>query len=413
MNFFSRKKKVANIGEQQVGKNVTIIWLILLTCFALLTWANYAELDEVTNGQGTVITWNRSQVIQARDGGVIRELMVREGDIVEANQQLAILDATRFQAGYNEVGAKVKALAVSIARLTAEIKDEKGDPNFILLLREYSSGIEDKDHSDEELLNENKVLIDHEMSLLLSRRRSLEENISGLQRSLKLTQNELGLIRPLVTKGAVSQVEELRLRREENELKNKITEVRNNYFEQAKEELVKKKNELDSIYFQLLQREDQLASTVIISPVKGIVKDVQVTTVGGVLEPGGKLMEVVPSEDQLLIEVKINPRDIAFIHPNQKAIVKVSAYESSIYGTMDATVERISPDTIQDQVRREQYFYKVFVRTDRSALETADGKLHEIVPGMLATVDIKTGKKTVLDYLIKPLNKAKEALRER
>lgn len=413
MNFFSRKKKVANIGEQQVGKNVTIIWLILLTCFALLTWANYAELDEVTNGQGTVITWNRSQVIQARDGGVIRELMVREGDIVEANQQIAILDATRFQAGYNEVGAKVKALAVSIARLTAEIKDEKSEPNFILLLREYSSGIEDKDHTDEELLNENKVLIDHEMSLLLSRRRSLEENISGLQRSLKLTQNELGLIRPLVTKGAVSQVEELRLRREENELKNKITEVRNNYFEQAKEELVKKKNELDSIYFQLLQREDQLASTVIISPVKGIVKDVQVTTVGGVLEPGGKLMEVVPSEDQLLIEVKINPRDIAFIHPNQKAIVKVSAYESSIYGTMDATVERISPDTIQDQVRREQYFYKVFVRTDRSALETADGKLHEIVPGMLATVDIKTGKKTVLDYLIKPLNKAKEALRER
>lgn len=124
-------------------------------------------------------------------------------------------------------------------------------------------------------------------------------------------------------------------------------------------------------------------------------------------------MEVVPSEDQLVIEVKINPRDIAFIHPNQKAIVKVSAYESSIYGTMDATVERISPDTIQDQVRREQYYYKVFVRTERSALETRDGKLHEIVPGMLATVDIKTGQKSVLDYLLKPLNKAKEALRER
>ncbi|GKX61791.1 HlyD family type I secretion periplasmic adaptor subunit [Pragia fontium] len=413
MSFFNKKKRIANIGEQEMGKNTTIIWLILITCFVLIVWANFAELDEVTNGQGTVVTWNRSQVIQTRDGGVIRELMVREGDIVTAGQQLAILDATRFQAGYNEIGAKVKALAVSIARLTAEIKDEKGRPDFILLLREYNSGIEDKNLSDKELMDENKVLIDHEMSLLLSRRRSLDENVSGLQRSLKLTQNELNLIRPLVTKGAVSQVEELRLRREENELKNKVTEARNHYFEQAKEELVKKKNELDSIYFQLLQRKDQLASTIIVSPVKGIVKDVQVTTVGGVLEPGGKLMEVVPSEDQLLIEVKINPRDIAFIHPNQKAIVKVSAYESSIYGTMDATVERISPDTIQDQVRREQYYYKVFVRTERSALETPDGKLHEIVPGMLATVDIKTGKKTVFDYLIKPLNKAKEALRER
>ncbi|WP_228350798.1 HlyD family type I secretion periplasmic adaptor subunit [Limnobaculum sp. M2-1] len=413
MSLFSKKKKTISMHGDPVQKHTYIIWMILLTCFALLLWANYAELDEVTSGQGTVITWNRSQIIQARDGGVIRELMVREGDLVNAGQQLAVLDATRFQAGYDEIGAKVKGLAVSIARLTTEIKDDNSKPDFLLLLREFSGGIAYKDMSDEELLADNKVLIDHEMSLLITRRRGLDENISGLQRSLKLTVNELNLIRPLVVKGAVSQVEELRLRREENELKNKITEARNHYFEQAKEELVKKKNELDSIYFQLLQRKDQLTSTVINSPVKGIVKDVQVTTVGGVLEPGGKLMEVVPSEDQLVIEVKINPRDIAFIHPNQKAIVKVSAYESSIYGTMDATVERISPDTIQDQVRREQYYYKVFVRTERSALETPDGKIHEIVPGMLATVDIKTGKKSVLDYLIKPLNKAKEALRER
>ncbi|SQI40818.1 Type I secretion system membrane fusion protein PrsE [Leminorella richardii] len=413
MTFFKKNNELTDVSDIQSGKNAKIIWIILSTCLLLLVWGYFAELDEVTNGQGTVITWNRSQIIQARDGGVIRELMVREGDLVEANQQLAILDSTRFEAGYNEVGAKVKALAVSIARLTAEIKGEKEQPDFIVFLRSYSSEANDKALNDEELLKEHKVLIDHEMSLLLSRRRSLDENVSGLQRSLKLTNNELALIRPLVAKGAVGQVEELRLRKEENDLKNRITEARNHYFEQAKEELVKKKNELDSIYFQLLQRKDQLASTVITSPVKGIVKDVQVTTVGGVLEPGGKLMEVVPSEDQLVIEVKINPRDIAFIHPNQKAIVKVSAYESSIYGTMDATVERISPDTIQDQVRREQYYYKVFVRTERSALETRDGKLHEIVPGMLATVDIKTGQKSVLDYLLKPLNKAKEALRER
>ena len=411
MSLFSKKKSIG-IGEDNIGNNTTIIWLILITCLTLFIWAYFAQLDEVTSGQGTVITWNRSQIIQARDGGVIRELMVREGDFVGAGQQLAILDATRFQAGYDEVGAKVKALAVSIARLTAEIKDETGAPDFITMLREYDGG-QSVTLDDKGLLADNRVLIDHEMSLLIARRRSLEENISGLQRSLKLAVNELNLVHPLVLKGAVSQVEELRLRREENEFKNKISDARNHYFEQAKEELVKKKNELDSIYFQLLQRKDQLASMVVTSPVKGIVKDVQVTTMGGVLEPGGKLMEVVPSEEQLLIEVRINPRDIAFIHPKQKAIVKVSAYESSIYGTMDAVVERISPDTIQDPVRREQYHYMIFVRTDRAALETQDGKLHEIVPGMLATVDIKTGKKSVLDYLIKPLNKAKEALRER
>ncbi|WP_159566670.1 HlyD family efflux transporter periplasmic adaptor subunit [Budvicia diplopodorum] len=411
MSWF-KKKKTIDISENNIGSNATIIWLILSACLVLFIWAYYAQLDEVTSGQGTVITWNRSQIIQARDGGVIRELMVREGDFVSAGQQLAILDATRFQAGYDEIGSKVKALAVSIARLTAEIKGETDAPDFIALLREYDAG-QSKTLNDTQLLAENQVLIDHEMSLLIARRRSLEENISGLQRSLKLAQNELNLVHPLVLKGAVSQVEELRLRREENEFKNKISEARNHYFEQAKEELVKKKNELDSIYFQLIQRKDQLASMVVTSPVKGIVKDVQITTMGGVLEPGGKLMEVVPSEEQLLIEVRINPRDIAFIHPKQKAIVKVSAYESSIYGTMDALVERISPDTIQDPVRREQYHYIVFVRTDRAALETSDGKLHEIVPGMLATVDIKTGQKSVLDYLIKPLNKAKEALRER
>lgn len=411
MSLF-RKKKSINIGEDNISNSTTIIWLILATCLVLFIWAYFAQLDEVTSGQGTVITWNRSQIIQARDGGVIRELMVREGDFVDTGQQLAILDATRFQAGYDEVGAKVKALAVSIARLTAEIKDETGAPDFVAMLREYDGG-QSTVLDDRQLLTDNKVLIDHEMSLLITRRRSLDENIAGLQRSLKLAINELNLVRPLVLKGAVSQVEELRLRREENELKNKISDARNHYFEQAKEELVKKKNELDSIYFQLLQRKDQLASMIVTSPVKGIVKDVQVTTMGGVLEPGGKLMEVVPSEEQLLIEVRINPRDIAFIHPKQKAIVKVSAYESSIYGTMDAVVERISPDTIQDPVRREQYHYMIFVRTDRAALETSDGKLHEIVPGMLATVDIKTGKKSVLDYLIKPLNKAKEALRER
>lgn len=399
--------------RHQTVRATGIIAVICLAFLILLIWSKLAVLDEVTTGQGKVITWSRSQVIQSRDGGVIRELLVREGDLVTPGERLAVLDATRFEAGYNEVGSRVKALAVGVARLQAEIAATGEQPDYLALLRRYDGSDEEHSLSDESLLLQNKAIIDYEQSLLIQRKRSLDDALKGLSQSRSLAQNELNMIKPLVSRGAVSQVEELRLRRQVTELDNKLVETRNNWFSQAKEELVKKKNELDSLYYQLLQREDQLAGTVIFSPVKGIVKDVQVTTVGGVLEPGGKLMEVVPSEEQLLVEVKINPRDIAFIHPGQAATVKISAYESSIYGTMNAVVERISPDTIQDNVHRDQYYYQIYVRTDRAVLETKEGKLHDIVPGMVATVDITTGEKSVFDYLMKPLNKAQEALRER
>ena len=400
----------------QIRSSFAVIVCIVLTVSALLIWTKFALLDEVTSGQGTVITWSRSQVIQSRDGGVIRTLLVREGDHVEAGQKIAVLDSTRFQAGFDEVGSRVKALAVAVARLQAEIISVNGnasEPDYLGMLRQYSAENKDKTLTDNDFLVRYKDIIDHESSLYTLRKKALSESISGMEKSRQLAQNELNMILPLVKKGAVSEVEQLRLQREVTDQTNKINETRNHWYEQTKEELVKQKTELDSLFYQLLQRGDQLSGTTMYSPVKGVVKDVQVTTVGGVLEPGGKLLEVVPSEDQLLIEVKINPRDIAFIHPGQRAVVKISAYESSIYGTMQALVERISPDTLVDEVKRDQFYYQIYVRTDRSSLVTKDGIAHEIVPGMLATVDITTGKKTVFDYIVKPLNKAKEALRER
>ncbi|MTD38534.1 HlyD family efflux transporter periplasmic adaptor subunit [Erwinia sp. CPCC 100877] len=413
-SFFSGK--MFEKYSDQVKSSVLLIISIILTVTLLIVWAGVARLEEVTSGSGKVVTWSRSQVIQSRDGGVIRSLLVREGDRVEAGEKLAILDSTRFQAGFDEIGSRVKALAVAVARLQAEVGGIKGhavSPDFVGMLRKYSVKKEVAKMNDAQIMAQYKDIIDHEQSLYALRQKALHESIAGLEKSRQLAQNELNLIVPLVAKGAVSEVEELRLRREVTDQTNKINETRNHWYEQSKDELVKHKTELDSLFYQLLQRGDQLSGTVILSPVKGVVKDVQMTTVGGVLEPGGKLMEVVPSEDKLLIQVKINPRDIAFIHPGQRAVVKISAYDSSIYGTMDAIVDRISPDTIADEVHREQYFYQIYVRTDKSVLVTKDGKKHNISPGMMATVDIATGQKTVLDYILKPLNKAKEALRER
>lgn len=414
--MFSSQNVLQDKYQGQIKNSIVVVICIVITLVMLLIWATQARLDEVTTGQGKVITWSRSQVIQSRDGGVIRSLLVREGDSVNVGQKIAVLDSTRFQAGFDEVGSQVKALAVAVARLQSEISGINGKPvrpDYIGMLRKYNATKDAGALTDAEIAAENKDIIEHESSLYQLRQKALTDSLNGMQQSRKLAQNELDMILPLVAKGAVSQVEALRLRREVTDQVNKINETKNQWYEQSKEDLVKHKTELDSLFYQLLQRGDQLSGTDIYSPVKGVVKDVRVTTVGGVLEPGGKLLEVVPSEDQLLIQVKINPRDIAFIHPGQQAVVKISAYESSIYGTMKAVVERISPDTIADENNRDQYFYQIYIRTDAASLVTKDGKSHEIVPGMLAVVDITTGQKTVFDYIVKPLNKAKEALRER
>ena len=218
---------------------------------------------------------------------------------------------------------------------------------------------------------------------------------------------------PLVAKGAAGQVEVIRLRRQVSDLRGKIDEAKNDYAVRAHEEQVKNNADLDAQLQVLTGKEDQLTRATIYSPVRGIVKDIQVTTVGGVLQPGGKLMEIVPLEDQLLIETRINPRDIAWIRPGLPAVVKVTAYDSSIYGSLEGEVETVSPDTLQDEVKRDQYYYRVYVRTRKAELVNKAGRTFPIVPGMVANVEIKTGQKSVMDYLIKPLNKVKESMRER
>lgn len=384
---------VDRILKRNERKTSAIIWLCTAALVIFFVWAHFAILDEVTVGTGKVTPSSRAQVIESLDGGIVDQLNVHEGDIVDKGEIIARLDPTRFQSNFGEAAAKARTLRASVERLRAELTDAP--------LRFSAETLKEQE------------LVARETQLYQSRRRNLTETVSNLNQSMKLVQDELRMTEPLVAKGAAGQVEVIRLRRQVSDLRGKIDEAKNDYAVRAREEQVKNNADLDAQLQVLTDKEDQLAHATIYSPVRGIVKDIQVTTVGGVLQPGGKLMEIVPLEDQLLIETRINPRDIAWIRPGLSAVVKVTAYDSSIYGNLEGEVETVSPDTLQDEVKRDQYYYRVYVRTQKAELINKAGRKFPIVPGMVANVEIKTGQKSVMDYLIKPLNKVKESMRER
>ena len=383
----------SRLKELRLPKSSLVAWALFALLAVFLAWASLFELDEVTTGSGKVIPSSHEQVIQSLEGGIIHSLMVREGDIVERGQQLAQLDRTKTESSVLESESRLNAALATAARLKAEVND-----TALIFPEELDDDVE---------------LVKQETALYQSRRESLEKGLAGLRQGAELVQRELSLTRPLVTQGAASKVEVLRLERQKNELENKITEMKNQYYVRAREELAKANAEIEAQRSVMKGREDSLTRLTFNAPVRGIVKDIDVTTVGGVIPPNGKLMSLVPLDDQMVIEAKISPRDVAFIHPGQKALVKVTAYDYSIYGGLEGEVTMISPDTLQDEVKRDVYYYRVYIRTDSNHLTNKQGQEFPVFPGMIATVDIKTGSKTILDYLLKPLNKAKEALRER
>lgn len=369
-----------------------VVWIIAALLGAFVVWAANFELAEVSTGTGKVVPSSHEQVIQSLEGGILVELLVREGDIVEAGQILAQLDRTKSEATVQESIARQRAAQATAARLIAEVNgtplkfpdDVVADPN----------------------------LVRAETALYNSRREALAGTLSGLNEALMLVRKELSLTEPLVARGAASDVEVLRLKRQANDLETRIAEARSQYLVKAREDLAKANAEIESLRQVTRGRADSLTRLTFTSPVRGVVKDISVTTIGGVIPPNGKLMEIVPLDEKLLVEARISPRDVAFIHPGQAATVKITAYDYSIYGGLPAHVATISPDTIQDDVKRDQYYYRVFIRTEADHLKRGD-KVFPISPGMIATVEIHTGSKTVLQYLIKPFNKGREAFRER
>ncbi|WP_425495735.1 HlyD family type I secretion periplasmic adaptor subunit [Paraburkholderia hayleyella] len=379
--------------EQPLPRSALIVWLIGALLMVFLLWAWQAQLEEVSTGTGKVVPSSKEQIIQSLEGGILIQLKVKEGDIVEAGQVLAQLDRTRNEAAVGESAARMRAALAMAARLTAEVN------NTPLVFPAE--------------VQEEPDLVRSETALYHSRRESLSRSLSGIGQALTLVRRELALTRPLVARGAASDVEVLRLERQINELDSKATDLRTQYLVKAREELARANAEIESQRSVTRGRNDSLTRLTFTSPVRGVVKDIAVTTLGGVVPPNGKLMEIVPLGDKLLIEARIAPRDVAFIHPGQAATVKISAYDYSIYGGLPGRVTTISPDTLQDEVKRETFYYRVYIRTDADHLSSKRGQQFSIVPGMIASVEIHTGQKTVLDYLVKPFNKAQEALRER
>ncbi|MGL3336743.1 HlyD family efflux transporter periplasmic adaptor subunit [Pseudomonas aeruginosa] len=371
----------------------TIIRLIGLALAAFLAWAWFAPLEEVSTGTGKVIASSKEQVVQSLEGGVLASLQVHEGDLVQKGQVLALLDPTQVESSVEESTAKLRAAQASAARLSAEVTDQP------LAFPPELAG--------------ERALIRAETALYASRREGLAKSLAGLEEAMGLVRSELKMTQPLVARGAASDVEVLRLKRQLNELQNKHADLQSQYQVKAREELAKVNEQIEAQRSITRGRERSLSRMTFTSPVKGLIKDIPNNTVGGVIPPNGQLMKIVPVEDQLQIEAKISPRDIAYIHPGQPALVKITAYDYSIYGGLSAKVILISPDTLQDEVHKDVYYYRVYLKTDSSHLRSGNGTDMPIVPGMIASVDIQTGRKTVLEYLIKPLNKAREALRER
>lgn len=382
-------------SETHYSGAVRLIVISAALMLVALIWAWFGVLDEVSTGTGKVIPSSREQVLQSLEGGILTELYVHEGDQVQAGEVVARLDPTRSQSSVGESAARYRAALAAASRLRAEVNDTR------LTFPDELSGWPD--------------LIAAETRLYNTKRAQLNDATKQFKASLALAlaNRELAITQRLAKSGAASNVEVLRLQREKSDLELKLTDMRSQYYVQAREELAKASAEADSLAEVIKGREDTVTRLTIRAPMRGIVKNIKVSTVGGVVPPNGELMNIVPLNDRLLVEARLSPRDIAFIHPGQRAVVKISAYDYAIYGGLNGVVESISPDTIQDEVKPEIYYYRVFIRTDNDYVQNKAGRRFSITPGMVSTVDIKTGEKTVMDYLVKPFNKAEEAMRER
>ena len=363
-----------------------LVWASVAVVAAFVAWADWASLDQITRASGQVITISRNQVIQASDGGVLAKLLVKEGDKVSRGQLLAQFDRTKLLAAYKESMAKQAALKATVARLRAEIFG--GEPQFPAELAGYSE------------------FRTNQQALFVKRQTALNEDIQALQQAEALVQQELQMNLPLLEKGDVSRTDILRLQRQLVDIRSQITGKRGKYLQDSQADLVKAEEDLEGVQQVVTQRKDQLDATEITSPMQGIVRNVRLTTLGGVARAGDEIMQIVPIEDDLIIEAKVRPSEIGFIKTGLPATIKFDAYDYSIYGVLHGSVNYISADTIAEPVQgAEQSFYRVHIRSAHEELNGPGNEHIRLQPGMTATVEVMTGKRTVLQYLTKPITK--------
>ncbi|MFD2176353.1 HlyD family type I secretion periplasmic adaptor subunit [Veronia pacifica] len=430
-----------------------VIWILFALLISFLLWSSLSSLEQVTRGEGKVIPSSQLQIIQSLDGGILEEMYVKEGMLVDEGQPLARIDDTRFRSDAAQQKVESDSMRANIIRLQAELNTLTLSPvsnqwrNQISLKRiglDYPEALvqrkpelvkrQKREYDDRINDLENRLnILSHQVDQRQLDMKELNSKLATLRSNYSLIKRELDLTRPLAQQGVVPEVELLKLERQVNSLVGEIESIKDsqNKVKAAQAEAILKRREValafnsevrselnktQSLLARLdqaqLGTQDKVDKAVITSPVKGTIKTIHINTQGGVVRPGNDLIEIVPAEDQLLIEAKILPKDIAFLYPGLPAVVKVTAYDFTRYGGLDGILEHISADTTQDD--KGNSFYLVRIRTNESSLIKKNGQSLPIIPGMLTSVDIITGKRTVMEYILNPILRAREnALRER
>lgn len=373
------------------------VWLIAGTLGAFLTWANFAWVDEIVRAPGQVVSSSRPQIIQNLEGGILAALGVAEGDVVESGQTLARLQGTQYQASVDDLTDQIAVLDIRRLRLEAEAA---GAAEF---------AVPDGDAS--------RVpdIVASERALLTARQTDFEAKRSGAEAVLKQAAKELDMVQRMFDRDVAPEIEVTRARKAKSDAEARLNEVLTTTDLDRAAEYSKVQGELASLRQKLRLSQDQLSRTVLVAPMRGVVNRLAITTIGGVVRPGEEILEIIPLDEELFIEAKVKPADIASVRQGQEATIKLSAYDYTIYGTLKAAVQFISADTFKDERSRDPNgdpHYKVTLRVDRTKLTDRQATL-EIRPGMQAEVELLTGGKTVLTYLTKPLWRGSQALTER
>lgn len=397
--WFFRSAHASNNEKRRLANELRgsrrVLWAVFLALVTFFLWANFSEIDQITRAPGSVIPSSNIQLIQSKDGGVLEKLPISVGEIVEKGQIIAQFETTNAEADYQEAKAQVAALSAAMSRLNAELFGDV--PKFSDAAREFPNFVMSQ-------------------QLLFERRQSAKsEEVVNLDAILALVREEIKMNEPLLERGDVSKTEILRLQREEAELVAQRGKINNDYFQNAQAEFNETEEEFERVSQLLIQRKKQLDGTTLTAPVKGIVKSIRLTTVGGVIRPGDDVLEIVPLEDDLLIEAKVAPQDIGFLKVGLDVSVKIEAYDYTIYGDLDGVLSYISADTLEENTQRGDIpFYRVHIRTQGRKFSGRPEADLQILPGMTATVEVKTGKNTVLSYLLKPIIKTlRESMGER
>lgn len=420
-----------------------LFFIISLFFTSAVYWAYWAEIDELARGEGKVIPTAKIQTIQSLDGGVISEILVKEGSSVKKGEPLMKIDTTRFEASLSENKNLLESLLATKIRLEAEtqLDIEKAMPYLKFdneKLKSYPEIIDIQNNLFKIRYEELKSVINTLKLQIQQKKQELIELQSKkyqLYRSLQFIKEEMETIEKLVNRKAKSNIELISIKRKYNDIQgeynavrlsipraelsikesqSKVTEKIKNFKSEATHKLQEINSEINTYESKLVSEQDKLDKTVIVSPVDGVVKLIYSNTIGGVVRSGVDLIEIVPNSEVLLVEAKIDPKDIAFINPTQKVVIKISAYDFSIYGALDGKIREISADTIKDEESKEgKSYYKIIVETNKTYLEK-NGEHYPIIPGMIANIEIITGKKTILDFILKPILKTKDgALHER